>query len=371
MAVEVTSAFDVIIVGGGVAGLSAAALLAPQRRVLLLEREPELASHASGFNAAIHQPIEHDAQSARLARRSRELLRELCGESVLARTGLLLVSHDLSALDALAGAAQAEQLAANLLDAEQLSQHVPALAGGEARHGLLLRDGGVIDLHLLISSLAARARECGAVLQTSAEVASIERSADGQRVAGVRLRSSQQLRAGRVVIAAGAWSAGLARALGLDTALTPLRRHLVQLRTPPTMPTTQPVVWRVEDEVYFRQESGGVLASPCDEQAWPAEIPPADPLAIEALAGKLARTAPALASAQVQRAWACLRTFAPDRELVIGADPRLLGLHWLCGLGGRGMSVATGAAEILVEQIVNSEARAKLETRYGVERLFK
>lgn len=370
---EVASTFDVIIVGGGVAGLSAAALLAPHVRVLLLERERLLASHASGVNAAIHQPLERDAESARLARRSRELLRVLCGDTVLDQSGLLLVSRDKLAVEALSRTAQAEQLASQALAASELGQRVPVLAGGEAGHGLLLHDGGVLDLHLLISSLAARARERGAVLKTSAEVREIERSRDARGVVGVRLTTAERFCAAHVVIAAGAWSAGLGRALGIDTPLTPLRRHLVQLRVDQPALKAQPVVWRIEDEVYFRPESSGVLASPCDELEWPAETPATDPLQLQMLAQKLERTAPALACARVQRAWACLRTFAPDRELVIGMDPRLSGLHWLCGLGGRGMSVAPAAAELLVEQIVHVGARAKLETRsrhYSVARLF-
>lgn len=357
---------EVIIVGGGVAGLSAAALLSPHRRVILLEREPQLASHASGVNAAIHQPLEHDQESARLARRSRELLRELCGAEVLERCGLLLVSRDQAGIDDYARTARAERLDVELLSGAALSERVPALRDGEAAHGLLLRDGGVIDLSLLIPSLAARARERGAVLRTSAEVAAIERA---DHVTGVRLRTGERFSASHVVIAAGAWSADLARSLGLELPLTPMRRHLAQLRTTHAA-AKEPVVWRIEDEVYFRPEASGVLASPCDEEAWTAEVPPSDQAQLQSLTHKLARTAPRLASAEVERAWACLRTFAPDRELVIGADPRLQGLHWLCGLGGRGMSVATGAAELLVEQIVNTEARAQSETRYRVDRLF-
>jgi glycine/D-amino acid oxidase-like deaminating enzyme len=65
------------------------------------------------------------------------------------------------------------------------------------------------------------------------------------------------------------------------------------------------------------------------------------------LARKLARTAPALASSRVLRSWACLRTFAPDRELVVGADLRVPGLYWFAGLGGRGMAVAPAAGEVL------------------------
>jgi D-arginine dehydrogenase len=113
------------------------------------------------------------------------------------------------------------------------------------------------------------------------------------------------------------------------------------------------VLWRIDgdQELYFRAESGGVLCSPCDAQAWVPGVPSSDPAALELLAAKLARSAPALAAARVRRAWACLRTFAPDGELVVGADPRVAGLCWLAGLGGRGMGVALGAGELLAERL--------------------
>jgi len=358
---------EVAIVGGGVAGLSAAALLAPHARVTLLEREPLLSSCASGQNAAIHRPLEHDAESARLAARSRQLLAELVGEGVLDRTGLCLVSQYAEPIDALQRTADEAAVRYERLDRAGLEAHVPWLRRGQVEHGLLLLDGGVLDLHRLTSGLAARAREHGAELRCSAEVAEVEYGADGRQVAGVRLQSGERILAQHVVIAAGAWSAGLSHVIGMPLPLAPLRRHLVQLRAADPQRAAQPVLWRLEDEVYFRPESGGILCSPCDESEWPAEPPPSDPAALLSLAQKLQRTAPQLERATVQRAWACLRTFAPDRELAIGADPRAQGLHWLCGLGGRGMSVAPAAAEWLVKQLL--DAQAPIPAAWSIARL--
>lgn len=346
---------EIAIVGGGVAGLSAAALLAPHARVTLLEREPLLASHASGSNAAIHRPLEHDAASARLAQRSRELLRELVGD-VLDRTGLCLVSDAAEPVDALVRAADEAEVRYERLQRSALERAVPWLSRGQVEHGILLLDGGVLDLHRLTSGLAQRARAHGGLLRTAADVAEVEYAPGTRRVCGVRMRDGERVRAQHVVIAAGAWSAGLGELIGMPLPLVPMRRHLVQLRAASAVSARAPVLWRLEDEIYFRPESGGMLCSPCDERAWPAELPHSDPAALLTLAQKLERTAPALANASVQRAWACLRTFAPDRELAIGADPRAEGLHWLCGLGGRGMSVAPAAAEILARQLVTANA---------------
>ena len=110
-----------------------------------------------------------------------------------------------------------------------------------------------------------------------------------------------------------------------------------------------------ELEVYFRPESGGVLASPCDEVPWPPSLPPTDADALERLADRLAKLAPGLGLAAVRRAWACLRTFAPDRMPVIGPDPRVEGLFWLVALGGSGMSVGVGAGELLAAVVAGRE----------------
>lgn len=351
--------FDAVVVGGGVAGLSAALALAGERRVLLLEREPLLAAHASGRNAAIFRPLEHDASTAELARRSVQRFAELSDEPLLRQSGVLLAAPDAPALAGLLAHARAQAVACELVVGQELYARAPALTGGELGAALWLPEGGVLDIHALTSALAARARASGVQVQLGSGVGRVR--VEHGRVRGVELEAGTAVSADLVVLAAGAWGAQLGAAAGAPLPLTPLRRHLVQLEAVAQLNPQHPVVWRVDDaqrELYFRPESGGVLCSPCDALAAEPGTPASDPAALELLAAKLARSAPVLSGARVRRAWACLRTFAPDGELVVGPDPRIAGLCWLAGLGGRGMGVALGAGELLAASLRADAAHA-------------
>jgi D-arginine dehydrogenase len=351
---------DAIIVGGGVAGLSVARVLAEKKqRVLLLEREAQLASQASGNNAAIFRPLEHDAASAELPRRSRQLLEAWFGPGLLEVTGLVLVSEAAAEVTRLIAAARSGGVAHEQLDESQLRALAPSLAGGEARHALLLHEGGVLDVPAFTSGLAAQARKFGAELR--AQVAVREVTQARGRITGVTLADGTRVSARCVIVAAGAWNASLGEASGAALPLVPLRRHLIELRTRADIATSEPVVWRLEDEVYYRRQGSGVLASPCDETRAILAVTTtarvaSDPTAPAALNEKLQRIAPALANGSIVRAWACLRTFAQDRELVVGSDPRVQGLYWFGGLGGRGMSVAPAAAEWLAAGILGESS---------------
>jgi D-arginine dehydrogenase len=136
--------------------------------------------------------------------------------------------------------------------------------------------------------------------------------------------------------------------------LQPRRRHLIQIATPHGVEADAPVVWSLGDELYVRPESGGLLASPCDEIPCGADETAFDPASLELLSQKLTRLAPRLAESSVRRGWACLRTFAPDGRPVIGPDPRISGLSWLGGLGGHGMTGAVAAGELLAATLVGA-----------------
>lgn len=339
------TAFDAVVVGGGVAGLSVLAQLSSDGRALLLEREPLLAAHASGRNAAIYRPLEDEASTVPLARRSLALLAELCAEPLLARTGLLLAAGDRARALTLVARGRAQGLACELLEGTALHAAASSLGGSEVAAAAYVPEGGVLDIHGMTTALARAARARGAQIREGAAVARVLVSE--ARVRGVELSDGTRLPAGAVVLAAGAWGGELGAACGAPLPLSPVRRHLVQLEPEVALSAGHPVVWRVDDEVYYRPESGGVLASPCDATASGPCVPAADPAVLELLARKLARTAPQIAGAKVRAAWACLRTFAPDRELCVGEDPRVRGLYWLAGLGGRGMAVAPAAGELL------------------------
>ena len=341
---------DTIVVGGGIAGLSVAWQLAVRgARVLLLEQEPLVGTHSTGRNAAIWLPTELSGTSPALARRSAEMLDALLGRDAwLAETGALVTAPqgeerllEENVEGARASGAHAERISAD--DAVRLA---PLLRGGSTRAAVYVRDAGVLDIHAMTDAVARAARGAGVSIRASARVERVSRRivSRSHHVGGVSLVGGEEIDAERVVIAGGAWAAALGASCGAQIECVPLRRHLVVLAA--EVSPHEPVVWNVAPDVYYRPESGGVLASPCDEAALDPCVPPVERGELDTLARRLTALAPSLAGARVRRAWACLRTYTPDRELIAGPDPRLPGLGWLAGLGGRGMTVGLAAGEL-------------------------
>ena len=312
----------------------------------LVEREPQLMSHASGRNAAIYRPLEAPAVVTALATAAAPLLDELCGGRAawLRPTGLLLTAAHGGSLDELSRIAAAHGIAAQALDRAALLARAPLLAGGPCAAALWLPGAGVIDNHAVGQALERRITARGGVITRSNAVVRIEPR--GARVDAVVV-GDERLAADVVVIAGGAWAAALGATVGAPLLLTPMRRHLAMLTVDAPLAPAAPTVWDVELGCYWRPEAGGILASPGDAAVAEPGEPPTDPAAIELLAERLATLAPGLASARVRRAWACLRTFAPDRAAVVGRDARVEGLAWLAGLGGHGMSAALGTGPVL------------------------
>lgn len=342
-----------VVIGGGIAGLSAAWQLGELglTDVVVLESEPLLSMHASARNAAIFLPLEDSLNAVWLANRSRDLLDGRIGTSWLSAQGVTLVAGYTEPLDELRYAARKYGVFHERWGALQIETRLPLLASGDVHHALHLPLGGVMDVHTMLRSLEHWARARGTRMFTSARVSSLD--VRKGRVHGVLLADGRSISCERVVLATGAWGSALAEPANAPLPLTALRRHLVLLGGEHMPRWNTPVVWRVDDSpTYFRPEAGLVLASPCDETPWDAGIPNTEPAALENLAIKLGNLAPALVDAKVQRAWACLRTVTSDREPAVGGDPRVQGLYWLTGLGGRGMTCGVAAGELLARTMV-------------------
>jgi D-arginine dehydrogenase len=337
-------AADVIVVGAGVAGASVAFHLARRgERVLVLEREPLPGIHASGRNAAMFYALVRPLEIATLAAASRRFLEEPPGEvsaePLLGRRGSLTLVGDRRAVDEKLALSAALGVRAGAVTPGEIRRIVPFLRDEEAE-GIFCADDGILDISGIVQGLLRGARAHGARVECGAEARGLE-TAHG-RVVGVKTATGT-LPCGTVVDAAGAWAGLLGRARGSTSPpLVAYRRHLVFVRAP-----SEPGPSVVDDRepFYVRPETGGYLASPCDQDPHPPDIPPVDAVRVaEGMAG-IARLTPALAAAPLGRAWACLRTRTPDESFVIGPDPALRGYFWMAGLGGHGMTagVAAGA----------------------------
>ena len=333
------TAYDVAIVGAGMAGASLAAEIAPRASVLLLEAESQPGYHATGRSAAFWSETYGGPLIQPLTAASRSFLE--AGGSLHPRGCLTIAdAGGKPALSAMEELFSHRPVVLEGMERAALETFVPGLGRGWDK-GLFEPGCMDIDVAALHAAYLREAKRHKAVLRTHARLDQAARSG-GQW----HLRwHGGEANAAILVNAAGAWADEIARLAGMrPMGIQPYRRTMVQLRIDPPAPADLPLVMDARARFYFKPEAGGRLwLSPHDE----TPCPPCDSAPEEL---DVARAIDSLASIvdwqvrAVERKWAGLRSFAPDRLPVYGFAED--GFFWFAGQGGFGIQTAPAAARI-------------------------
>jgi D-arginine dehydrogenase len=338
---------DVLVLGGGMAGISIAYELAAHARVTLVEAEPTLAVHTTGRSAAIFAPSYGGpvirVLTAASEPRYRALRTALDTPPLLTPRPVLWLGADEE------GAAHLDELSVERISPAQARELCPPLREITA----VARDDSAsdIDVMALHDGYRRGLRERGGTIRAGDRVTGIAR--DG---AGWRVDAGAVLTADIVVNAAGAWADELAAKAGVPTVgLCPLRRTAAIASGPRPADPSWPLVADAADRYYFRPEGERLLISPSDET--PSEPCDAKPDELDvALAIERINEHTTLGLRRVHAAWAGLRTFAADRNPVVGAWRGHPGFAFFAGQGGYGIQMAPalaalGAALVLGEPV--------------------
>ena len=347
---------DILVIGGGIAGLSAAAALADHAQVTVLEAEEQIGFHSSGRSATMLHYALGDRLVRALTLASRPFFDhppEAFGDVPIGRQMPVLVfarEDERPALDALE-AEIARFVTLERLDARAVHDLCPLLKD-DAQHGIADRDGVRLDPHALLQGNLRMLRAKGGQLVAGARVQTISRRSSLWEVTG---EQGKTWSAPILVNAAGAWAdvvAGLAgvRPLGLE----PKRRTIITFDAPPgTELDTLPFAKTVGDALYFAPESGRLFASPMDEV--PSDPCDAQPDDYEvALAAFRVEERTIVKVERIHSKWAGLRTFAPDRHPVAGFAPDAEGFFWLAGQGGFGLQTSPAMAAVVTSLIAET-----------------
>lgn len=380
---------DAIVVGGGLIGcLVARALADDGRRVTLYERGAELGGKASTAAAGMLSPQMEWAEDllvegeANVAGRTDAMLdlgiaaRErwpAFAAALEAETGRCIHYRDEGTLVVALTDAEAAELAeraaaqrrrglrAEWLDPGRVRELEPGIAA-TARGALHIPDDRQVDpLPLMAAAAEALARRPGVRVETGTAVRAIESA--GGRVTGVAVEAGAE--ADLVVLAAGAWSGGIA-GLPRPLAVRPVKGQMAALR-PAAMPIRHVVGGR--GAYCVPRDDGRVVVGATVENAGFDER--VDPAAVAALIRAAAAAVPALGDAAVESRWAGLRPGTADDLPILGPDPDLAGLLYATGHYRNGILLAPLTAEVVaafargqeppVDTVPFSPARAALE----------
>ncbi|MDT8854598.1 FAD-dependent oxidoreductase [Paracoccaceae bacterium Fryx2] len=334
---------DFLIIGGGIAGVSAAARLSALGSVLLLEAEGALAHHASGRSAALYEPRYGLAPVVELSLASGDYFHQT--EGILSPRGMMIVGR---AEDRATIAAEAEAMHLAPIPLDQALAMVPVLNAEVLAFAAHADHAWDIDTDRLLQGFARVARGNGARLVTGARVTGIARDGAGWRVS----TATGDHAAGLLVNAAGAWVDQVAAMAGVTPlGFTPLRRSMARIPAPGGQDVSRwPMIFGAGEAWYAKPDAGALIVSPAEEHPMTAHDAFADDMV---LAEGLARYEEMVTEpvTRLLANWAGLRTFSPDRVLVIGHDPAEPAFFWLAGQGGYGFQSSPAASALAADLI--------------------
>jgi len=270
---------------------------------------------------------------------------------LLSDRGLLWISDEtrLDRLHRIAAEGDALGAGSVLVDSDEILRLVPKLRPDRIAGGLYEPNALDIDVAALHQAFVRIARKAGAELRVSSPVIGLARLGQGWQIS----TPDGQIECTAVVNASGAWGDVLAALAGIEpVGLQPMRRTAFMVPGDHAY-ARWPFVVDVEQLFYFRPDGAQLLCSLAEE----TPSPPLDPrpdMADVALAIERINEATTLDIKSVNSQWTGLRTFAPDREMVIGEEPTAPGFFWLVGQGGTGIQTAPAYGALVASQVLAS-----------------
>ncbi|MEW2357113.1 FAD-dependent oxidoreductase [Spirillospora sp. NPDC029432] len=339
----------VAVVGGGVIGLSVARHLAEAGvDTVLLERHG-LGSGASRATADVLRAyFAGNPASSAMAVRSLAAYREAAPAVPLRRTGYLVLFTDaeqIAAFEADLPAQRAAGVDVRLVGADEARRLNPLVGDIGLLAAAWSPQAYVSDTAAIVGAFAAAARRAGAELRTGCPVTGID-------VAAGRVDTADgSLAAAGIVCAAGAWSAPLARAAGVELPLPePVEQELLAAGPPPSgepLPDI-PITLDAGSGLLVRRRGGGLLIgmgyADADRERWRARV-----------RDRLAVTYPALAGAELRTAFTGVRDASPDRTAFIGGVPGATPFLYAAGFSGHGLCVAPAAGRLVRDLYLERE----------------
>lgn len=347
---------EVVVVGGGVVGLSTAFHLAEAgAEVLLLDRGEfgagSTCKAAGGVRAAFSDPV-----NVQLGQRSLRAMERFAqrpgGEIDLVQNGYLFLLSDPADVAAFERGVRVQTefgVPSRMLSVAQARELSPHIAADGLEAAAISASGGHCTPEAVVQGYARGARSHGAVLHQHCAVTGIETS--GGRISGV-LTDRGPVRTSTVVCAAGAWSAAVGEMVGVELPVRPLRRQILVTEPVADLPPRMPFTIDFTTSFYFHDEGPGLLVGMSDPDEEFGFHLHTDDRWLHRLSEAIAHRAPPLSDVGVAHRWAGLYEITPDHNALIGAAEQVPGFFYATGFSGHGFLQAPAVGEVLRDLVL-------------------
>jgi len=356
-----TSSADVVVVGGGIIGLSTAYYLAKlgYGKVVVIEKEMFLGTGSTGKCAGGVRAQFSTKINIEMSMKSEEMLVQFEDETgwpaVYDQVGYMFLLSDEAELAGFTRAMELQKslgLKVDLIDPEEVAKLAPPVRTDDIIKATFCAQDGLADPNDLIQGYASAARKHNVEIITECEVTGI--NAVGGEIKGVVTKNGE-INTPLVVNAAGAYAKLISKMAGMDLPVEPIRRQIVTTAPLDYIPQNFPMVVDVKSGLYFHRESAGLLLGWADKDVQPGFDESIDPDYTDTIIMKALDRVPQLETAEIAKSWAGLYETTPDHHAIIGYAPEIKGFFNNTGFSGHGLMHAPAAGLVAAEIICGKE----------------